>query len=175
MVFKAVLFFGLAAVCGLGLWLQAPRFLTLALVLVLAWAVARLYYFLFYVLHAYVDPSLRYSGLLALVRHLTAKPRFALVRVLPQRRWTTRPTLVETEGDLERVREIGRAIEKAGLGTAKVLMFANGPTLDLLLETTDPKAGAEALALALVGYQVAVEAVGRPGDLAYAWHLWRHL
>ena len=37
-------------------------------VAVLAWASARAYYFAFYVLERYVDPRLRYAGLLALLR-----------------------------------------------------------------------------------------------------------
>jgi glyoxylase-like metal-dependent hydrolase (beta-lactamase superfamily II) len=35
---------------------------------VLAWAAGRFYYFLFYVLERYVDPALRYAGIIALVR-----------------------------------------------------------------------------------------------------------
>jgi hypothetical protein len=37
---------------------------------VLVWASARFYYFLFYVLERYVDPSLRYSGILNLLSAL---------------------------------------------------------------------------------------------------------
>jgi hypothetical protein len=73
MLLKAILFLVLVVVCGVGLWLQAPSLLTLALVVVLAWSASRFYYFLFYVLHTYVDPTLRYAGLLSLVRQLAAR------------------------------------------------------------------------------------------------------
>jgi hypothetical protein len=38
-----------------------------ALLAILVWASCRSYYFLFYVLQHYVDPHLRYAGLLALL------------------------------------------------------------------------------------------------------------
>jgi hypothetical protein len=67
------LLFGLIVVFSGGLLiLDAPRLRTALLVAVLAWSAARLYYFLFYVLERYVDPSLRYSGLVALIRSLRA-------------------------------------------------------------------------------------------------------
>ena len=37
---------------------------------VLVWSSCRFYYFLFYVLHSYVDPDLRYAGLGAMVVQL---------------------------------------------------------------------------------------------------------
>ena len=75
MVFKAALFLVLAIACACGLWLADPGLRTALLIAVFAWASARLYYFLFYVLHTYVDPELRYSGLLALLRQLAARRR----------------------------------------------------------------------------------------------------
>jgi len=70
MALKAMLFVLLAAVCVVGLWLRAPSIRTVLLIAVLIWSAARSYYFLFYVIHTYVDPKLRYSGLLSLVRQL---------------------------------------------------------------------------------------------------------
>lgn len=70
MALKAALFLTLAALCTAALWLRAPEIRTVILALLLAWAAARFYYFLFYVLHAYVDPSFRYSGLGSLFRAL---------------------------------------------------------------------------------------------------------
>ena len=67
------LLFGLIVVFSGGLLiLDAPRLRTALLVAVLAWSAARLYYFLFYVLERYVDPSLRYAGLVALIRSFLA-------------------------------------------------------------------------------------------------------
>jgi hypothetical protein len=74
MLLKAALFLVLALTCAAGLWLLAPQPRTALLVVVLAWSAARLYYFLFYVLHTYVDPGLKYSGLFSLLRQL-ARPR----------------------------------------------------------------------------------------------------
>jgi hypothetical protein len=67
-VTKGMLFLVLVLLSGGLLLANAPSLRTLALVSVLAWSSARLYYFLFYVLERYVDPSLRYSGVVALLK-----------------------------------------------------------------------------------------------------------
>lgn len=72
---KGLLFLIVAAVSGGLLLLASPDLRTLLLVAVLAWSSARLYYFLFYVLERYVDPSLKYAGLLALVRTIASSHR----------------------------------------------------------------------------------------------------
>jgi len=41
--------------------------------LVLIWASARFYYFLFYVLHSYVDSRYKYAGIVALLKSLARK------------------------------------------------------------------------------------------------------
>jgi hypothetical protein len=56
-------------------FLEAPTVRTAVLLALLAWAAARFYYFLFYVLEHYVDPTLRYAGISALVRAILAKRR----------------------------------------------------------------------------------------------------
>lgn len=71
-VTKGVLFLFIAALSGGLLVLASPDLRTIVLVAVLVWSSARLYYFLFYVLERYVDPSLRYAGLLALVRAIAS-------------------------------------------------------------------------------------------------------
>jgi hypothetical protein len=68
MALKAALFLKVAALCTVALWLRAPEIRTVVLALILGWAAARAYYFLFYVLHTYVDPRLKYSGLGSLLR-----------------------------------------------------------------------------------------------------------
>jgi hypothetical protein len=61
-VVKGVLFL-LIAVASAGLVvLDNPSFRTALLLVMLVWSVCRFYYFMFYVLEKYVDPSLRYSG-----------------------------------------------------------------------------------------------------------------
>jgi hypothetical protein len=65
---KGIMFLGIAVMSAYLLWADLPTFRTAALVCVLAWASSRFYYFLFYVLEKYVDPSLRYAGIGALIR-----------------------------------------------------------------------------------------------------------
>ncbi|CAN5327884.1 hypothetical protein BH11PSE11_BH11PSE11_29210 [soil metagenome] len=62
-VAKGVLFLALALASFGLLLIQMPSWEVLALLLLLAWASCRFYYFLFYVLEKYVDPSLRYAGI----------------------------------------------------------------------------------------------------------------
>lgn len=72
-VAKGALFLFLVLACGGLLYTAAPSWGTAFLLLVLTWSAARFYYFLFYVLEKYVDPSLRYAGVLGLVRAIVAK------------------------------------------------------------------------------------------------------
>lgn len=66
-VLKGVLFLGIVLGAGTLLFLERPTVRTAVLLAMLVWASARFYYFLFYVLEKYVDPSMRYAGLLALL------------------------------------------------------------------------------------------------------------
>jgi hypothetical protein len=66
-VAKGVMFICLAMVVAGLLVLERPSLRTLALLVVLVWSSCRFYYFAFYVLEKYVDPRLRYAGLIALV------------------------------------------------------------------------------------------------------------
>ena len=70
MYLKAWLFVGIAVICGLLLFLEDPNWRRAVLLLLLVWSAARAYYFVFYVLEKYVDPSLRYSGLLDLLKRI---------------------------------------------------------------------------------------------------------
>ena len=74
-VLKGWLFLLLATLALAGLCLQSPSWRTLALGLILAWASARFYYFLFYVLEKYVDPALRYAGVLDQLQALLRRRR----------------------------------------------------------------------------------------------------
>jgi hypothetical protein len=66
-VVKGFLFLGIAATSATLILLEAPSIRLTALLAALVWSSCRCYYFLFYVLEKYVDPSLRYAGLWALV------------------------------------------------------------------------------------------------------------
>jgi len=67
-VLKGWLFLLVALLAAFGLLLQSPSWRTAMLLAVLVWSASRFYYFLFYVLEKYVDPSLRYAGVLAQLR-----------------------------------------------------------------------------------------------------------
>ena len=70
-VAKGIIFFALAVLTATLLLLEAPSLRVGALIAILIWASCRSYYFLFYVLQRYVDPSLRYAGLLAMLGQLS--------------------------------------------------------------------------------------------------------
>lgn len=67
-VLKGLLFLLIVLAAGMALFLQHPAWDTVALLVLLAWAAARFYYFLFYVLEKYVDPTLKYAGISSLLR-----------------------------------------------------------------------------------------------------------
>ena len=69
-VAKGLLFFCISTAAAGLILLEHPSIRVTVLLAVLVWSSCRFYYFLFYVLEKYVDPSLRYAGLLALVRAL---------------------------------------------------------------------------------------------------------
>lgn len=50
--------------------LQAPRLSTLGLHAIAVWAFARAYYFAFYVIQHYIDPTFQFSGLVAFLKYL---------------------------------------------------------------------------------------------------------
>jgi hypothetical protein len=67
------MFLGIAAIAVALLLFESPTISTAILLSLLVWAACRFYYFIFYVLERYVDPSLRYAGIIALVRAILAK------------------------------------------------------------------------------------------------------
>ena len=69
-VAKGLLFFLIVAVSGALLIIEDERSIRGALVLLLVWASARSYYFLFYVLERYVGVEGRYAGLIDLIKRL---------------------------------------------------------------------------------------------------------
>ena len=69
-VLKGLLFLVILGLSGGLLLAIAPGWRTACLLGLVVWSSARLYYFLFYVLEHYVDPSLKYSGLMALLQEL---------------------------------------------------------------------------------------------------------
>ena len=69
-VIKGLLFMAIVFVSAIGIAIYCPRIEVFALLLILIWAAARSYYFLFYVLEKYVDPKLKYTGLIDLFKNM---------------------------------------------------------------------------------------------------------
>jgi ABC-type polysaccharide transport system permease subunit len=73
---KGLLFALLAAIAGTEvIFAETDRWQRGLLLAVCVWAACRFYYFLFHVLHAYVDPALPSAGVVDLLRHLLARRR----------------------------------------------------------------------------------------------------
>jgi hypothetical protein len=73
MKLKAVLFAGIGLLSAFLLWLESPRLITVVLLLLCIWAFCRLYYFAFYVIERYIDPTFKFSGLFAALRYLMSQ------------------------------------------------------------------------------------------------------
>jgi hypothetical protein len=72
---KGFLFLGLGLLASALLVLQAPRVTVVLLLSLAVWAFCRFYYFAFYVIQHYVDPTYRFSGLIAFLRYAFQKGR----------------------------------------------------------------------------------------------------
>ena len=70
---KGLLFVVLGCLSGGLLLVDRPGLTALLLLVITVWSFCRAYYFAFYVLEHYVDPSYRYSGIMSLVRHVLAR------------------------------------------------------------------------------------------------------
>jgi len=62
-VVKGVMFLGIAVTTATLVLIELPSIKLAALLVLLVWASCRFYYFLFYVLEHYVDPTMRYAGI----------------------------------------------------------------------------------------------------------------
>ncbi|MCL5280901.1 MAG: hypothetical protein M1376_13460 [Planctomycetes bacterium] len=67
-IIKGLLFLLMTVIAATAIFCLAPTWRTVVLLLVLIWASARFYYFLFYVLYAYVDRRYKYAGIIALLK-----------------------------------------------------------------------------------------------------------
>ena len=75
MYLKAILFLMIIMMCAGSLWVQSPRWQTALLVVLMIWAAARLYYFMFYVIEKYIDADYRFSGVLDFLKYLVTRRR----------------------------------------------------------------------------------------------------
>jgi hypothetical protein len=82
-VAKGVMFAAIVVFTATLILVETPSVKLAALLIVLVWASCRFYYFLFYVLEHYVDPTLRYAGVLALLVRMRRRRR-QMPRRLPR-------------------------------------------------------------------------------------------
>ncbi len=66
-VAKGVMFLVIATLAATLIMVETPSLKLAALLVLLVWASCRFYYFLFYVLEHYVDPTMRYAGIFDLM------------------------------------------------------------------------------------------------------------
>ena len=72
---KGILFLFLGLLSSLLLFLDQPSLKVGLLLTLTIWCFCRFYYFAFYVIEHYVDPSYRFSGLLSFIRYFLSKRR----------------------------------------------------------------------------------------------------
>ncbi len=70
---KAVLFLVIGVVSCALILVEYPDLRVAALLLLAIWAFCRAYYFAFYVIEKYIDPSYRFSGIFSAVRFLITR------------------------------------------------------------------------------------------------------
>ena len=70
---KGAMFLFLGMLAGWLIWIKNRDWETILLLVVFAWAFSRAYYFAFYVIEKYADPTFRYAGLLSLLGYMRAK------------------------------------------------------------------------------------------------------
>jgi len=72
---KGFLFSFLGLLSGALLLIEHPTVKTAVLLAISVWSFCRFYYFAFYVLERYVDPSFKFSGLVAMVQYLFSRSK----------------------------------------------------------------------------------------------------
>ena len=72
---KGILFFMLGSGAAALLLLELPTARTALLLALAIWAFCRAYYFAFYVIERYVDPTYRFSGLGSFMRYAFSKKK----------------------------------------------------------------------------------------------------
>ena len=72
---KGFLFLFAGLLAGAIVIAENPTLRTIATLALCVWCFARFYYFAFYVIEYYVDPSYRFAGLVSFARYLVSRPR----------------------------------------------------------------------------------------------------
>lgn len=70
---KGLLFLVTGLLSLAALLLESPTLRTAFLLVVAVWSFCRLYYFMFYVIEKYVDPSFKFAGLYSFVMYLLGR------------------------------------------------------------------------------------------------------
>jgi hypothetical protein len=70
---KGFLFLAAGLTAGATLLLDRPTLRTALLLVVCVWGFARFYYFAFYVIERYVDPSYHFAGLWSVARYFLSR------------------------------------------------------------------------------------------------------
>jgi hypothetical protein len=78
---KGMLFLLLGLLSTASLFFEHPTLGVAFLIVIAVWSFCRFYYFAFYVIEHYVDPSYRFSGLLSFARYLFQKRTSARTRL----------------------------------------------------------------------------------------------
>ena len=71
---KGALFLVAGLLAGGLLLIEHPSVVDAALIVICVWSFCRAYYFAFYVIEHYVDPTYRFAGLWSFLRYLRRKP-----------------------------------------------------------------------------------------------------
>lgn len=72
---KGLLFLAMLVASALMIIFEPCAWKRAILALVLIWSSARLYYFMFYVIEKYTDPSFKFAGILSFLRYLFRRSR----------------------------------------------------------------------------------------------------
>jgi hypothetical protein len=75
MLLKAVLFVGIGLIAAGLLIADTLTVRTVVLLLLVIWSFSRAYFFAFYVIEKYIDPSYRFSGLLSAAKFIVSRRR----------------------------------------------------------------------------------------------------
>lgn len=70
---KAALFLVIGLTSCALILLESPSLRVLSLLALAIWSFCRAYYFAFYVIEKYIDPTYRFSGLLSALRYLVTR------------------------------------------------------------------------------------------------------
>jgi hypothetical protein len=73
--FKGLMFLFIGIVAVVLVFLDNPKWQTAVLLALAIWSFCRFYYFAFYVIEKYVDPTYKFSGLISFVRYLFQRRR----------------------------------------------------------------------------------------------------